>query len=213
MIAADVCVIGGGPAGVTISDGLVRAGASVALVESGGWHEEPAADELDHGCLPLGGIDLEQRPWVAHGGWSLSAAELAPYETQAAATLGFEAFVAPQSDGALVDRRYHFPADPQVFRAMFLRLLTEPRFRAELETTAVELEVIGDRLTSVRCRRLRGGELRVSADTIVLAGRWHRECPPASAQPRRCAGLPRDDGSMLHGAPPRPRRHGAGGRR
>ncbi|MFL5780487.1 MAG: GMC oxidoreductase [Thermoleophilaceae bacterium] len=46
---ADVCVIGAGPAGITVSRDLVRAGASVVLADSGRLHEDPAAQELNRG--------------------------------------------------------------------------------------------------------------------------------------------------------------------
>jgi choline dehydrogenase-like flavoprotein len=48
-IRADVCVIGAGPAGVTVCDGLVRAGANVLLAESGSLEEDPAAQDLNNG--------------------------------------------------------------------------------------------------------------------------------------------------------------------
>ena len=46
---ADVCVIGAGPAGITVSRDLVRAGASVILADSGQLDEDPAAQELNRG--------------------------------------------------------------------------------------------------------------------------------------------------------------------
>jgi choline dehydrogenase-like flavoprotein len=48
-LRADFCVIGAGPAGITVSEGLLRAGASVILVESGSLHIDPAAQELNEG--------------------------------------------------------------------------------------------------------------------------------------------------------------------
>lgn len=47
-LSADFCVIGAGPAGITVSNELLRAGASVVLVDSGGWNHEPDAQELNH---------------------------------------------------------------------------------------------------------------------------------------------------------------------
>ncbi len=46
-ISADYCVIGAGPAGVTVAAGLVSAGAEVVLVESGGWNDDPDAQMLN----------------------------------------------------------------------------------------------------------------------------------------------------------------------
>jgi len=203
VLSADVCVIGAGPAGVTVSEGLIRAGASVILIESGGWRPDPVANELNRGvtygqlvkgyqrylsssrsrqvqgaasgwgpgwCMPFRTIDFERRPWVAHSDWPLSEAELAPYKARAEATFDFAAFEAPEVNDQLIRCSYHFPPDPELFRTAFLGLLPERRFGPEFGTTAVELSVNGDRIDSVRCARLGGGELRVSADTVVLAG-------------------------------------------
>jgi choline dehydrogenase-like flavoprotein len=202
VLTADVCVIGAGPAGITITEGLLRAGASVVLADSGGLEEDPAAQELNHGfadgpvikrysrylrdgrrrqvqgsasgwgrgwCLPFRALDLEHRPWVMHSGWPLTPADLAPYEARAAATFGFDAFDPPRPDGPLTRLTYHYPPDPLVFRATFSKLVGRPRFRPELGATAVELAVRGDRVESVRFARSDGGELRVSAGTVVLA--------------------------------------------
>jgi hypothetical protein len=48
-LTADVCVIGAGPAGITLAMDLLDAGASVVLLESGGWGDELEAEELNHG--------------------------------------------------------------------------------------------------------------------------------------------------------------------
>jgi choline dehydrogenase-like flavoprotein len=201
-LSADVLVIGAGPAGITVADGLVRAGARVVLAESGGLDDDPVAQELNDGladgpiikyhatylrdgrrrqvqgsasrwgpgwCMPFRANDFDVRSWVAHSGWPISQTDLRPYETMAAETFGFEAFDAPRPDGRLVRLSYRFPPNPQVFRSMYLYLLAKPHFRPELGATAVELKVRGDRIESVRFALPDGGELRVAADTVVLA--------------------------------------------
>jgi GMC oxidoreductase len=201
-LTADFCVIGAGPAGVTVADGLIRAGASVVLIESGGLDENPQAQELNDGladgpiikrrwtylrdgrrravqgsasrwgpgfCMPFRASDLEQRPWVADSGWPLTPEQLAPYETRAAETFGFEPFGPPPAEGPLVRLSYRFPPDPQLFRSRYLDLLTRPSFHPELDATAVELRVRGDEVESVRMARGDGGETRVTANTFVLA--------------------------------------------
>jgi choline dehydrogenase-like flavoprotein len=201
-VRADVCVIGAGPAGITVADGLVRAGANVILAESGSLEDDPAAQELNNGlargsivrgywrylrngrrrgvqgsasiwgrgwCMPFQAIDYEHRPWVVYSDWPVSRADLEPYEARAAATFDFDLFEPPRPEGELVRVSYHYPPDPQVFRGMFMDLLAAPGFQAELGATAVELVVRGERIESVRFARSDGSELRVAADTVVLA--------------------------------------------
>jgi GMC oxidoreductase len=50
-VSADYCVIGAGPAGITVSEGLIRAGASVVLLESGGLDEDLEIQELSRGAV------------------------------------------------------------------------------------------------------------------------------------------------------------------
>ena len=195
-------MIGAGPAGITVADGLVRAGANVVLAESGSLEDDPAAQELNNGfargsivqgywrylrngrhrgvqgsasiwgrgwCMPFQAIDYEHRPWVVYSDWPVSRADLEPYQARAAATFDFDLFEPPRPEGELVRLSYHYPPDPQVFRGMFVDLLAVPGFQAELGATAVELVVRGERIESVGFARSDGSELRVAADTVVLA--------------------------------------------
>jgi choline dehydrogenase-like flavoprotein len=112
---ADVCIIGGGAAGVTLADALVAQGREVLMLESGGLDHEPAIQELMRGesigfpyydladsrlrflggtttiwggrCAQLDRIDFERRPWVAHSGWPIGKDELAPWYARAQAAL------------------------------------------------------------------------------------------------------------------------------
>lgn len=103
---ADLAIIGGGPAGITLARAFARSGVSVVIAEAGGL--EPAADvqALYQGenagieyplagarlrflggssnhwggyCRPLDPIDFEQRDWVPHSGWPFGIDELMPY--------------------------------------------------------------------------------------------------------------------------------------
>lgn len=201
-LSADVLVVGAGPAGITISDGLVRAGARVILVDSGDWNQDFSAQDLNHGdadgpvikghlkylrfgrrrqvqgsaaiwgrgwLMPFRSIDFERRPWVPGSSWPIGHADLEPYERRASSTLGIDAFQAPRPDGSLVQLSYHYPSTPFLFRATLAELLTNAGLRAELLSTALKLEVSGDRINSVRLARADGGEFRVNADTVVLA--------------------------------------------
>jgi choline dehydrogenase-like flavoprotein len=110
-LEADLCVIGGGPAGLAIAHALIESGLSVLLVESGGLKAEERAQalcegesagpmpfDLAHsrmrvlggscnlwggGCIPLSDDDMRPRPWVPDSGWPLRYDDLAPWYQRA----------------------------------------------------------------------------------------------------------------------------------
>jgi choline dehydrogenase-like flavoprotein len=114
-IDCDVCVIGGGVAGLTLARELSGAGIDVAVLESGGLAPDDANRDLYRGesagipyefadgcrsrylggsshcwggwCRPLDEEDLDTREWVSHSGWPFSRQELAPYYERAHAVL------------------------------------------------------------------------------------------------------------------------------
>lgn len=103
----DICIIGAGPAGISLALALAGSGARVGLLESGGYDGEPGTQALYEGesvgfhhtgldtcrlrflggssncwngwCAPLEDIDFEQRDWVPHSGWPIALADLAPW--------------------------------------------------------------------------------------------------------------------------------------
>lgn len=107
QIEADICIIGGGVAGISLALELSSHGLKVALVESGGMEFDSAAQSLNAGenagreyypldatrlrllggtsnhwgghCTMLSAIDFEAREWVPHSGWPFSRSELLPY--------------------------------------------------------------------------------------------------------------------------------------
>ncbi|MEO1468892.1 MAG: FAD-dependent oxidoreductase, partial [Pseudomonadota bacterium] len=115
-IEADVCIIGGGAAGITIARELIGTGIRVALLEGGdiGWDEQ--AQDLYAGesvgfpgwsldearlryfggstnhwagnCVPLDPIDFESRPGVPHSGWPIGRETLDPYYLRALPIVG-----------------------------------------------------------------------------------------------------------------------------
>jgi choline dehydrogenase-like flavoprotein len=125
----DVCVIGAGPAGITLARRLAARGLEVALMEAGGlyWSEESqdvaagesvglAYPDLDAARLRyLGGSsghwnglcrgfeaeDLRPRPQNPLSGWPITRAELDPYQAEVAEILD----LVPASDDVP-------PADP-----------------------------------------------------------------------------------------------------
>lgn len=110
VLHADVCIVGAGPAGITIALELAGGPQRVVLLESGGDVEDRAAralsvaDQVGVGrpvhrtrrrciggtsaawlgwCRPLDPIDFEARPWVPLSGWPFDRAHLDPYYARA----------------------------------------------------------------------------------------------------------------------------------
>ncbi len=111
-ITADVCVVGGGPAAITVALELANSHHSVWLLESGGTTDEVAAREMNAGeniglpyfplsetrhrllggsstrwagwCRPLDPIDMEAKDWVPDSGWPIAYSELEDFYLRAA---------------------------------------------------------------------------------------------------------------------------------
>lgn len=114
--AADLCIIGGGAAGITLAREFIGTKSQVILVESGGLDYEEETQSLYIGentglpyfdldvtrlryfggttnhwsgrCAPLDEIDFRKRSWVPYSGWPLTRAELDPYYERANPLIG-----------------------------------------------------------------------------------------------------------------------------
>lgn len=109
---ADICIVGGGAAGITLALGLMGSDRRVLLLESGGERVEEDVQSLSEGevvdpalhslpakyrqrrlggstgiwggrCLPFDAIDFERRPWIEDSGWPFGLDELLPYYAEA----------------------------------------------------------------------------------------------------------------------------------
>ena len=117
-LEADVCIIGGGAAGIAIAQEFVDRPAHVVLLESGGLDFEVDVNDLDVGtntglpyfrleearlryfggstnhwggyCRPFEPTDLAARAWVAGSGWPVSRADLDPYYPRARPIVGLQ---------------------------------------------------------------------------------------------------------------------------
>ena len=108
VLQANICIVGGGPAGITLALELARTGQSILLLESGDLaaHDDAQAlnvgevvDEALHSppdkyrqrgfggstaiwggrCVPFDPIDFAARPWMEHSGWPISYDDVESY--------------------------------------------------------------------------------------------------------------------------------------
>lgn len=113
-ISCDVCIVGSGPAGITLSREFMGTTLRTILLESGGRQETEQSRDLLRGyvqppgshepieegrrrqfggtseawggrCVPLDEIDFERRPWIPHSGWPVGAPEVSAYLPRAIA--------------------------------------------------------------------------------------------------------------------------------
>lgn len=108
----DVCVVGGGPAGISLALRVAEStGLKIVMLESGGLTAEPPAQDLNKGssigldyydltltrhrvlggsshkwagwCRPMDPLDFEKRDWVPDSGWPVSYEAMQPYYQEA----------------------------------------------------------------------------------------------------------------------------------
>ncbi len=112
VLACDLCIVGAGPAGITLAHEMVGSGLKVALVESGDVTASKEADALSEGadtgdrfaslnmyrrrilggasviwggrCIPYDPIDFEKRDFVPNSGWPIAHDEVEAYHRRAA---------------------------------------------------------------------------------------------------------------------------------
>lgn len=124
-LQTDICVIGGGAAGLTLARSLSRQGLDVLLLEGGGLKETRRSQAIYRGesvgqkyfklhrarrrhlggstncwaglCTPLRPVDFTHRPWIPHSGWPITHIDLARHYDEAREILEIGAFH-PQLD-------------------------------------------------------------------------------------------------------------------
>jgi len=119
-IVADICLVGSGPAALTIARELGDKNIRIAIVESGGMADnfapqssfenigEPRIAELSlvrnrifggtshqwsGRCAMFDSIDFQHRSWVPMSGWPIDLAEMSPFVTRASKYIGIGAYL------------------------------------------------------------------------------------------------------------------------
>lgn len=111
-IDADICIVGAGPAGISIALALLGSGLNVVLLESGGEGNDESTQALYQGvveddrmhspldryrmrryggsstvwggrCMPFDAIDFEHRTYVPLGDWPIDLNDVAPFYPRA----------------------------------------------------------------------------------------------------------------------------------
>lgn len=127
-VEADICIIGGGAAGITLARDLAGGGRRTILLESGGLDFEEQTQQLcdgdivgqampplsverlryfggstNHwsgGCRPFGAEDFAARPYMPESGWPIGLSELDAYYRRAQAICQLGAYTYEPQDWA-----------------------------------------------------------------------------------------------------------------
>ena len=146
-IEVDLCIVGAGPAGITMARDLARAGIDVCMLESGGVDHDDATQALSRGsnvgypyydldlvqvrrfggagnvwsgaCRPLDEIDFARRPELPLSGWPFGKADLDPFYARAHELLELGPYRYDPADLELPDSRRLPIADERVETAMY----------------------------------------------------------------------------------------------
>lgn len=155
VFEADVCIIGGGAAGITVARELSNAQLQICLLESGGFHADRATQDLYSGenvglpyfplhstrlrylggttnhwsgqCAPMSQLDFEKREWVPQSGWPMERADLDPFYERAQPICSLGEYV---YDEQLFDylELTQPELDPALLKAFFFRYSPPIRF-------------------------------------------------------------------------------------
>ena len=196
---AEFCVIGSGPAGMTIAMELAAAGRKVLMLEAGDEDYSDRSQEVYQGeivgdpyfpldtarlrtlggssghwggwCRPMDALDFGPKPNFAHAHWPIDLSAIEPYFARMSEILGLGAL--PQDD--VLDEEIGF-AQTYFF---FSDVRFADKYRAHLDASenltyvtganVTLLETDGSRITRLKVQGYEGEEMHVEANQYVLA--------------------------------------------
>lgn len=198
QFAADLCIVGGGPAGLAIAREFAGGAARVLLVESGGETPRAADQRLNAGeatgasfrgielgrtrafggtawtwsgqCVPLEPEVFERRAWVPGTGWPIGAAVTPPYAQRAAEFLGADLDVESEPwSRRRIPRPDFDPGKLDVRTSAFAAPLNPgPRELAALRRSRSVTALLHATVTGLRLSA--SGEIVEEAEVATLAG-------------------------------------------
>jgi choline dehydrogenase-like flavoprotein len=156
-IVTDLCVVGSGPAGLTIAREFFGTNVKVLVLESGGLTEDAAVDKLSQiesvgaprvmdqtlvrnrifggsshswsgRCAPFDDLDFAARPWVPHSGWPIKRPALDPFLERACRHIGLVHHVYDERLWRLSGRvRNEPPIDSDLLKHCFWQYSSDSR--------------------------------------------------------------------------------------
>ena len=199
VVEADVCVAGGGVAGLVTALELEEAGVRVALVERGGsppegevegdypplsstragglggtaalWAAELAPGQFGARYAPLAPIDFEAREEIPLSGWPFRRSDIEPFYARARDLCRAGPFdeATAPQNGDVADVVFGHGPRDVFTREYAERVARSDSIRAFVGGTAVDVERAGDAISALRVATGAGRSFAVRARDFVLA--------------------------------------------
>ena len=195
-IETDVCVIGGGAAGITLALELAGRRLRVCVLESGGFFRDPETHDLNAAinvgrpypvaatrlryfggttnhwgghCAPIRSLNFEERPWIGDAAWPLTRAELEPYYARAHRVLRLGEYDYGLDETVRKARMSLFPFDPKRVETVVSRynpLRMGREYRRAVDESANVTTYLYANVTSINRHRVSNYVTDVSVATL-----------------------------------------------
>lgn len=198
---ADLCIIGAGAAGIAIAREFIHSDVKVILLESGGLGFDHRTQFLYRGeiagrnftpleftrrrqfggstatwfgrCRPLDNEDFEERDWLPHSGWAISAADLHPYYERANHLFELGNYqYGPEVTGNPIELKKFSFSPPTRFGDKYRDELNQAtNLYALLHANAlhVQLDQDGKQAHTIQCSTLQKESFSVNSKFFILA--------------------------------------------